>query len=237
MRKQRRQSRKPRIRPAKGKPSAAPEQLRVLIASASPLSAEGLAAMLRSAPEFDVLPPVTLVNLRQRAEDSAADVLIFDASLSNGGLGSRLHGTAELVPTIVILDQPNTAFASRALVARARAVLTLGFRGEELAAAVHAVHAGLLVVSADLSEALSLADPELSPDDQLPDLEIEALTPREREVLALIAEGLLNKEIADRLKLSEHTVKFHVSAIMAKLGAGSRTEAAMAGIRRGLVIV
>jgi DNA-binding NarL/FixJ family response regulator len=64
---------------------------------------------------------------------------------------------------------------------------------------------------------------------------LEELTPREREVLALMAEGQANKEIARRLRISEHTVKFHVAAILAKLGAASRTEAGYVAARRGLI--
>ena len=67
--------------------------------------------------------------------------------------------------------------------------------------------------------------------------EPDALTPREREVLDMLAEGLSNKEIAWRLKISEHTVKFHVASVFAKLGVSTRTEAVMQGIRRGFVMM
>ena len=71
---------------------------------------------------------------------------------------------------------------------------------------------------------------ELDPSGQI-------LTPREIEVLRMIAEGLGNKEIASRLRISDHTVKFHISSIFAKLGVSSRTEAVIVGIRQGLVMV
>jgi len=66
---------------------------------------------------------------------------------------------------------------------------------------------------------------------------VEELTPREVEVLRLLADGLGNKEVALRLGISDHTVKFHISSILAKLGAGSRTEAVTLGIRRGLILL
>ena len=66
---------------------------------------------------------------------------------------------------------------------------------------------------------------------------VEALTARERQVLGMLALGLANKEIASRLSLSEHTVKFHVAAILGKLGAASRTEAVAIGIRQGLILL
>ena len=65
----------------------------------------------------------------------------------------------------------------------------------------------------------------------------EELTPRETEVLAMLAEGLGNREIASRLGISDHTVKFHISSILDKLNASSRTEAVTLGIRRGLVLL
>ena len=64
---------------------------------------------------------------------------------------------------------------------------------------------------------------------------LEPLTPREREVLELLAHGLSNRQIAERLGISEHTAKFHVAAISGKLGAASRTEAVSRGVRRGLI--
>jgi DNA-binding NarL/FixJ family response regulator len=64
---------------------------------------------------------------------------------------------------------------------------------------------------------------------------VEAFTPREIEVLRLLADGLVNKEIADRLGISEHTAKFHVASILGKLQASSRTDAVAQGLRRGLI--
>jgi DNA-binding NarL/FixJ family response regulator len=122
----------------------------------------------------------------------------------------------------------------------------------QIAAAIEAVHAGLFVFPADEADAVfdsfndrdSLAPlPEPLPARSfdslsgLPSPLAEELTPREIEVLRLMAEGLANKELASRLAISEHTVKFHVSSILGKLGAASRTEAVTLGIRRGLVLL
>jgi DNA-binding NarL/FixJ family response regulator len=65
----------------------------------------------------------------------------------------------------------------------------------------------------------------------------EPLTSREIEILGLLAEGMANKDIAAQLHISEHTVKFHVSSILAKLGAGNRSEAVARGIREGLILI
>jgi DNA-binding NarL/FixJ family response regulator len=72
-------------------------------------------------------------------------------------------------------------------------------------------------------------------DDSEDDLRIDPLTPREVQVLELLAEGLPNKAIADRLKISDQTVKFHVSSISTKLGAANRTDAVRRAVRRGLI--
>jgi DNA-binding NarL/FixJ family response regulator len=69
------------------------------------------------------------------------------------------------------------------------------------------------------------------------DESLEPLTRREREVLQMLASGLANKEIATRLSISDHTVKFHVASILGKLGASTRTEAVATGIRNGLVML
>ena len=105
--------------------------------------------------------------------------------------------------------------------------------GHALAAAARAVTAGLLAIATELSPRLL---PPRAPAPISPGAgPIEELSPREREVLGLVAEGLANQEIARKLKISEHTAKFHVAAILAKLGAASRTEAVHLAARRGLI--
>jgi DNA-binding NarL/FixJ family response regulator len=104
---------------------------------------------------------------------------------------------------------------------------------ERIVAAVRAVAAGLTVLDHELAaSALSLpsAAAPLPVADTLDDL-----TAREHEVLTLVAVGLTNKAIAQRLSISDHTVKFHVAAVLAKLGAESRTEAVHLAVRRGLL--
>jgi DNA-binding NarL/FixJ family response regulator len=98
-----------------------------------------------------------------------------------------------------------------------------------LLAALRAVARGLTVF--DPALAALRATPRASAPTSTP----EGLTPREREVLTLLAEGLSNKAIADRLDISEHTAKFHVNAVLAKLGVQRRTEAVVRAARMGLV--
>src|SRR5262249_21126846 len=100
---------------------------------------------------------------------------------------------------------------------------------DAVAAALVAASRGLSVLDAALAEAF-LRPPQGS-------AQAEPLTPREREVLALLAEGLANKAIAARLGISEHTAKFHVNAILGKLGVDSRAEAIVRALRMGLVVL
>ena len=139
-------------------------------------------------------------------------------------------------PALVILsEQPNAAARLAALGLPGWAWLPEAASAGLLAAAVAAAAAGLAAAPAggrtpaSAEHALATLTPAA-----LPVLE-EPLTPRELEVLRLLAKGLPNKQIARELTISEHTVKFHVSAIYAKLGAASRTEAVSQAARRGLV--
>ena len=109
-----------------------------------------------------------------------------------------------------------------------RAILPRDAPAEQIIAALHAATAGLIAIPLETASALLPAASEA---------EVENLTPREMETLEMLAEGLSNKQIAARLHISEHTAKFHVNSILGKLGAGTRTEAVMRGIRSGLLKV
>lgn len=124
------------------------------------------------------------------------------------------------VPIVALTDEPGVA--SEALRSGVRAVLPKQAPPSQIVAAIQAVAAGLLV---------------LYPDDPRPRRENGPLTTREIEVLSMLADGDSNKIIAHRLGISEHTVKFHVTSIMSKLHAGSRTEAVTEGLRRGLILL
>ena len=104
----------------------------------------------------------------------------------------------------------------------------------QLAAALQAAASGLVVLHPAHFDS---AVPAASVAPRFLDELAEPLTPRESEVLQMLASGLGNKEIAAKLAISEHTVKFHVASILGKLGAASRTEAVSLGIRRGLVLL
>ena len=128
-------------------------------------------------------------------------------------------------PRRVIADEP----AMRGLV---RGVLPRDASAGEILAAVFAVAGGLVALHPEALDALRRRGPVRAASDPP-----QPLTARELEVLGMLAEGLGNKAIASRLAISSHTAKFHVAAIMSKLGAGSRTEAVALGMRRGLIAI
>ena len=133
-------------------------------------------------------------------------------------------------PIVALTDAPVPAFPSTR---SPHAVLPLHARNEEIAAALIAAASGLFVLTTDQAAKAARA-PVVRETIQTPP---EKLTARELEVLRMLADGLANKEIAQALGVSDHTVKFHVSQILAKLNAVSRTEAVTAGIRAGLLSI
>ena len=168
---------------------------------------------------------------RRPASRRACDVLVVaegrGLTAGDGEPGPAYGG----VPAVVVLSEdPGAAARLAAAGPPAWALLGPGAGRAQLAAAVRAVHRGLVVLGPPLA-------PGWFPSRQTAGTagETPRLTPREREVLALLAQGLGNKQIAWELSVSEHTVKYHVSALYAKLGAGSRTEALRLGIERGLL--
>jgi DNA-binding NarL/FixJ family response regulator len=137
-------------------------------------------------------------------------------------------------PVLLVGDAPSTAELNALLRAGVRGVLLPEASGDELAIALRAVIQGLVVLEPLVGRALAAATPLASALDAGPE---ESLTDREQEVLQLLALGLPNKTIATRLHISEHTVKFHVGSILAKLDAASRTEAVTRAARRGLLVL
>jgi DNA-binding NarL/FixJ family response regulator len=136
---------------------------------------------------------------------------------------------------VVLADAPRRLLVDLAMDrGPVRAVLPRDATAGEVLAAIEAVAAGLVALHPDALGALRSRAPR--PARAAPDAD-QALTAREIEVLGMLAEGLGNKIIAARLGISTHTAKFHVASILAKLGAGSRTEAVTIGMRRGLVVI
>lgn len=139
--------------------------------------------------------------------------------------------TASVV--VLLADDPQRSWINESLRAGVRGLLPREASPSQIIAAVEAAAAGLVVLQPEELDGL-LVNPRPARDIEG---RTETLSPREIEVLAMLAEGTSNKAIAFRLGISEHTVKFHVTSIMTKLNAGSRTEAVTLGIRQGLVML
>ncbi|MEO1352870.1 MAG: response regulator transcription factor [Cyanobacteria bacterium J06635_15] len=117
-------------------------------------------------------------------------------------------------------------------------ILPLTVSADQVRSAIAAILTGLTVLHPEIAEVLSNAtNTPFTTTEAFSDPPLEPLTPREIEVLNHLAAGLSNKAIAKTLEISEHTVKFHISAILSKLGVSSRTEAVAVGIRAGLVMI
>ena len=138
-----------------------------------------------------------------------------------------------LPPVLLLTDDP--ADASALVGVPSWGVLPVNASEEELGVAIHALSEGLVVAAPTLLRNLLRLSPvvEITDSEPLP----EPLTGREVEVLQMIAQGMANKQIAVSLGITEHTVKFHLSSVYAKLGVTSRTEAVRSGARRGLVVL
>ena len=132
-------------------------------------------------------------------------------------------------PAIVLLGEG--AWTVESLRLGVRAVLPADASAAEILAAIQAAAAGMVAIDPRELEALMASTPQQAAEVATP------LTVREREVLGMLAEGAANKTIAWKLGISEHTVKFHVAQILAKLNAGTRTEAVTLGIRQGLILL
>jgi len=211
--------------------------IRVFIVAASPLIRGGLQSMLSDS-RFDIVGSVAdLESASGQLVDAEPEVVLVEAAAdAQEELLNSIEDAevGEEYAVVVLSEQPKTAWLSRALRAGVRAVLPRDATPDQLRAALEAAAAGLLVVHpSEVSAVLHAPAALSSPISELP----EQLTPREREVLQMISGGLGNKEIAGRLSISEHTVKFHVASILGKLGASTRTEAVSIGIRHGLVLL
>jgi len=211
--------------------------IRVLIVAASALSRAGLQGMLADS-RFDIAGSAANVEtISGQLVDVEPDVVLIEAAAdTHEELLTALEDRelAREYPVVVLSEQMKAAWISEAFRAGVRAVLPRDVTPEQLRAALEAAAAGLVVVHPSGVNVLVPAPAALtSPARELP----EPLTPREREVLQMISAGLGNKEIAGRLSISEHTVKFHVASILGKLGASTRTEAVSIGIRHGLVLL
>ena len=199
----------------------------LFIFASDPLARAGLAVLVADLPGLNVLGQRGALDGFDLDDGLQPDVLLWDLGWEPPVDLPDLSALA--APVLALI--PDGEDARAAWAAGVRGLLRRDCEAVELAAALPALAAGLMVVEPTFVPQL-LGQPAgllAGPD--------EELTPREQEVLNLLAEGVTNKAISFQLHISEHTVKFHVNAIMNKLGAQSRTEAVVLATRMGLILL
>jgi two-component system nitrate/nitrite response regulator NarL len=197
--------------------------IHVAVVTDDPLIRTGLTSLLAQVGEVEVVPL------------DGAEVALWDSGLDGARALTRLPELSHLgVPAVAVVG--DAAQLQPALAAGARGVVLRDQVGPGIAAALAAVRNGLTVIDTSLASAL-VPNPTVPRHDPRKPARagLGELTERERQVVQLLAEGLSNKLIADRLGISDHTAKFHVNGVLAKLGASTRTEAVVEAVRRGLV--
>jgi|SoiMethySBSTD1v2_1073268.scaffolds.fasta_scaffold529750_1 two-component system, NarL family, nitrate/nitrite response regulator NarL len=200
---------------------------RVVVVAEDPLVQSGLSSLLARDPRLEVVDELSpRDDFGPQLSAVSADVAVWDLG-STAAIAERVSAAIGAAPLVCLVADET----------QVRELMALGVRGLlrrevdalRLCAAVSAVADGLVALDDTLAEEL------LEERRATPRAGVETLTPRELEVLELVAEGLSNKLIAARLDISEHTAKFHVTTIMTKLGVQSRTEAVVRAARLGLL--
>ncbi|NMO16088.1 response regulator transcription factor [Pyxidicoccus fallax] len=208
---------------------AATAPIRLALVAEDPLARGALSRALGDqAGELLLVASGTQAEL-ESTQGEAPDVVLWDTGLRLPDADTRVEAPDLGAPVLALVA--DEAAGEVALTAGARGLLFRDVGPAPLSAALLAVARGLTVFDPALMEVRAAPRATTAGGTASPD----TLTPREREVLALLAEGLSNKAIADRLSISEHTAKFHVNAVLAKLGVQRRTEAVVRAARMGLV--
>jgi NarL family two-component system response regulator YdfI len=205
--------------------------VRVLVAADSAVTRSGLESVIAQNPSLTVAGSVSSAHLSEQIREVHPDVVLL---AWRRGLEESLDSWLESGPAFVLLtedaEQPSTAAGFRSGL---RAILPLQASAREIVVAIEAAAEGLFVLHPAAVNSLHVTGPAARPA-EAPD---GPLTPREIEVLRLLAEGLANKNIAWKLKISEHTVKLHIASIFTKLNVSSRAEAVAIGIRQGVILL
>ena len=206
---------------------------RILIGASSEVVRAGLESLLATVSTFEVVGSFSISTASAQVEELQPDVVLLDLESPEDESMSLPIGWG-ISPLVVLTDNTENSWAVEALRSGTRAILPHEATAAEIIAAIEASAAGLVTIHPDV---LSILFPTTFREQPEPNPFDHVLTPREIEVLRMMAQGLGNKEIASQLGISDHTVKFHISSIFAKLGASSRTEAVTVGIRQGLIMI
>jgi len=201
--------------------------IRVLAVDDHPLVREGIAALIECEEDMELIGEAT--NGREALElfrKHQPDITLMDLQMPEmNGIDATgaIRGEFPDARIIILTTHPGDVQVSRALKAGARGYVLKGMLRKELLDTIRAVHAGHKRLSSEAAAEIA----EHATD--------SGLTPREIDVLRLVAAGNANKEIGARLSLTEVTIKSHVKNILAKLGASDRTHAVTIALKRGII--
>jgi two-component system, NarL family, response regulator YdfI len=204
--------------------------IRIAVAATSAVRRAGLECIIRSHAEFHLAGSFgTVASLVSFARSTELDVIVIDTD----SIRDLLLGPTSDAAIVLLTEVTEARSISRLLRSGVRAILSRESDPDDVLSAIYASYDGLVLLSTPTAESLAalFGDQPLEVEAELS----EEITSRETDVLRMLAQGLINKDIAARLGISEHTVKFHISSILDKLGASTRTEAVTTGIRRGLI--
>jgi NarL family two-component system response regulator YdfI len=204
--------------------------IRIAVATTSAVRRAGLESIVRGHADFHLAGSFgALASLGSFARSTELDVMVIDSDSIRDLLLQPAPDTA----IVLLTDVSDARSISLLLRSGVRAILSRESDPDDVLSAIYAAYDGLVLLSAPAAESLAAiyGDQPLEEKPEFP----EEITSRETEVLRMLAQGLANKDIAAGLGISEHTVKFHISSILEKLGASTRTEAVTLGIRRGLI--
>lgn len=207
------------------------DRIRVLIADDHAMVRSGLAAFLQASDDLELVGEATNGSEAvRRCAEIQPDVVLMDLVMPgmDGATAIReIHQSWPDIQVIALTSFPEEDLVQRALGSGAISYLLKNVGAEELAGAIRGAKAGRPTLAPEAAQALitRVRRPTQGHD----------LTAREREVLSLLAKGLTNGEIAQRLIVGRSTVKFHVSSVLTKLGVGSRTEAVALALQLKLV--
>jgi len=203
--------------------------IRVLLAAASVVRRAGLEALVRNTSALKLVGTLqSSRNLIHHVRDVQPDVILLDAE------PAQSLDPAVDMPIVALIDDPDATWTAQALRSGVKAILPRESDMEDVLAAVQAAYAGMVFLDPEVAD--ELVAKIRTPSDQESEM-ADDLTPREIEVLRMLAEGLGNRDMAAKLGISDNTVKFHISSILDKLNASSRTEAVTLGIRMGLILL
>lgn len=208
------------------------DEITIAVVAAGPVTRAGLQTLLEYEPGLEVV--VSKASLDELGRSCGVDVVVYAAGADSWGQAERIMRRCPDAAWLWLVDEVLSSPVIRLVTAGGapRGLLPVQASPEEIRAAVRALAEGLSVFHpAFLSPRQTGSQDDWEEFEEL----VEPLTPREQEVLQQLAGGLTNRQIAVRLGISEHTVKYHISSIYSKLQALNRAEAVQVGIRLGLI--